>query len=87
MISLGSHQNIGLHTGARANVVLRTYLLFTCSKKFSFAVDPISDSEAHKIQAIGPDLEKDKVIETSKCSIFFLFIIIIINYFALLWCC
>ena len=28
-ISLGSHQNIGLHTGARANVVLLTYLL-TC---------------------------------------------------------
>ena len=27
MISLGSHQNIGLHTGARANVVLLTYLL------------------------------------------------------------
>ena len=26
-ISLGSHQNIGLHTGARANVVLLTYLL------------------------------------------------------------
>ena len=24
-ISLGSHQNIGLHTGARANVVLLTY--------------------------------------------------------------
>ena len=24
---LGSHQNIGLHTGARANVVLLTYLL------------------------------------------------------------
>ena len=35
-ISLGSHQNIGLHTGARANVVLYlgTYLLalivYTC---------------------------------------------------------
>ena len=27
LISLGSHQNIGLHTGARANVVLLTYLL------------------------------------------------------------
>ena len=26
-ISLGSHQNIGLHTGARADVVLLTYLL------------------------------------------------------------
>ena len=26
-ISLGSHQNIELHTGARANVVLLTYLL------------------------------------------------------------
>ena len=26
-ISLGSHQNIGLRTGARANVVLLTYLL------------------------------------------------------------
>ena len=26
-ISLGSHQNIGLHTGARANVVFLTYLL------------------------------------------------------------
>ena len=26
-ISLGSHQNIGLHTGARANAVLLTYLL------------------------------------------------------------
>ena len=26
-ISLGSHQNIGLHTGARANVGLLTYLL------------------------------------------------------------
>ena len=26
-ISLGSHQNIGLHTGAHANVVLLTYLL------------------------------------------------------------
>ena len=25
-ISLGSHQNIGLHIGARANVVLLTYL-------------------------------------------------------------
>ena len=25
-ISLGSHQNIGLHTGARVNVVLLTYL-------------------------------------------------------------
>ena len=25
-ISLSSHQNIGLHTGARANVVLLTYL-------------------------------------------------------------
>ena len=25
-ISLGSHQNIGLHNGARANVVLLTYL-------------------------------------------------------------
>ena len=30
-ISLGSHQNIGLHTGARANVVLLTYLLITQS--------------------------------------------------------
>ena len=29
-ISLGSHQNIGLHTGARANVVLLTYLLTEC---------------------------------------------------------
>ena len=28
-ISLGSHQNIGLHNGARANVVLLTYLLIT----------------------------------------------------------
>ena len=27
-ISLGSHQNIGLHTGACANVVLLTYLLY-----------------------------------------------------------
>ena len=27
MISLGFHQNIGLHTGAHANVVLLTYLL------------------------------------------------------------
>ena len=26
-ISLGFHQNIGLHTDARANVVLLTYLL------------------------------------------------------------
>ena len=26
-MSLGSHQNIGFHTGARANVVLFTYLL------------------------------------------------------------
>ena len=31
-ISLGSHQNIGLHTGACANVVLLTYLLINlCS--------------------------------------------------------
>ena len=29
MISLGSHQNIGLHTGARANVVLLIYLLIS----------------------------------------------------------
>ena len=31
-ISLGSHQNIGLHTGARANVVLLTYLLTLLSQ-------------------------------------------------------
>ena len=32
-ISLGSHQNIGLHTGARANVVLLTYLLKYVDKR------------------------------------------------------
>ena len=40
-ISLGSHQNIGLHTGARANVVLLTYLL-TCIPSFPYRSDDIT---------------------------------------------
>ena len=35
-ISLGSHQNIGLHTCARANVVLLTYLLTNLSLSYIF---------------------------------------------------
>ena len=35
-ISLGFHQNIGLHTGTRANVVLLSYLLIIVFKRAIF---------------------------------------------------
>ena len=39
MISLGSHQNIGPHTGTRANFVLLTYLIKSHKERLSKDTD------------------------------------------------
>ena len=78
-ISLGSHQNIGLHTGARANVVLLTYCAYWCvgwgwwvNFNKGCAVSQLGtnpwDDIARQTESMLKSVEKCGMVKSIKCS-------------------